>query len=156
MVVVKKDYELKKKTILKWYEYVMKYPDQDIPEEIKEQIEEEIPEIAEMAEKSEPVESKATHFWETADGNDIDSEIAAKYSSEVVDLATTGLSEDDQALVADIMARFEQVKSAQANIDNLFSAEENNPASEEDLVSSICAPKQDNVDDLIKKAYDTM
>lgn len=146
----KVDYTLRKKNILKWYEYVMTYPDQEIPEEIKEQIAEDIPEINDYTEDSPKTAKKPSHFWETSDGNDIDAEIAAKYSTEEVDLATTGLSEDDQALVADIMARFEQVKSAQANVDSLFST------TDEDIVSSVCAPKQNNVDDLIKKAYDTM
>lgn len=157
MVDKRLDYALRKKNILKWYEYVMTYPDQEIPEEIKEQIAEDIPEVKEQLEEV-PVyaseQKKPSRFWESSDGG-IDEEIASRYSTEEVDLSTTGLSEDDQALVADIMARFEQVKSAQANVDSLFSGSDE-PISEEDLVSSICEPKQNNVDDLIKQAYETM
>lgn len=127
--------QLRKKTILKWYEYVMSNPEENIKDDITEHMVEEIGERIE------------------AEGLTSDEEIAARYGDEVVDLATTGLSEDEQALVADIMARFEQVKSAQANVDNLFSE---SSSSDEDLISSICAPKQNNVDDLVKKAYDTM
>lgn len=77
---------------------------------------------------------------------------------EEIDLATTGLDDADQALVLDIMNRFKEAK--QSSVDSLFesSAEdsENNVLdSEDDLIASICAPKQSNVDALVQEARDT-
>lgn len=73
---------------------------------------------------------------------------------EEIDLASTGLSEDDQALVLDIMARF--ADAHQDSVDSIVNAaveEENSSAmSEEELIASICAPKQSNVDSLVRKA----
>ena len=78
---------------------------------------------------------------------------------EEIDLANSGLNDDEQALVADILARFSEAKSIQGNVDNVINqygdtneVNSNETPSEEDLVSSICAPKQNNVDDLIKMA----
>ncbi len=82
---------------------------------------------------------------------------------EEIDLAETGLAEDEQALVADILARFKEAK--QSSIDDLFAnASDDEPAdsgssgqmSEEELIAAICAPKQNNVDALVNEAYSEM
>ena len=82
---------------------------------------------------------------------------------EEIDLSATGLSEDDQNLVLDILARF--ADAHQDSVDSLFQATEDvapdSPAepqqemSEEELIASICAPKQTNVDALVKQAGDS-
>ncbi len=148
------DYRLKSKRIIKWYEYNMQYPEDENTAsedaEVKEEAPEDIPDAAEVQETLNTM---------------IDEE-------EEIDLATTGLDESDQALVADIMARFKEAK--QNTVDGLFSnasdiAEmstdndessntsfDDTPMSEEDLIAAICAPKQDNVDALIGEAQSDM
>lgn len=133
------DYRLRRKKIIKWYEYVMQYPqDEAIPEEVVNEIKNDLSDVMESTVSEEPGINLSS-----------DEAIMNKYSDEEVDLSTTGLSEDDQALVADIMARFAEAK--QNSVDDLFSTA-NQKAKEDELISSICAPKQDNVDDLIKLA----
>lgn len=138
------DYRLKSKRIIKWYEYKMQYPDDETSEnEFPEAVPEDIPDAMEVQETL---------------NNMIDEE-------EEIDLATTGLDEDDQALVADILARFKEAK--QNSVDDLFSAVledsasfdtssesavEDTPMSEEELIAAICAPKQNNVDALVGEA----
>lgn len=62
----------------------------------------------------------------------------------------------DAALVEDIMTRFREAK--QNTVDSLFMDAEamnntdNKELSEEEMIASICAPKQSNVDDLVKMA----
>ena len=82
---------------------------------------------------------------------------------EEIDLSASGLSEDDQNLVLDILARF--ADAHQDSVDSLFqNTEEATPEvssqpqqemSEEELIASICAPKQTNVDALVKQAGNT-
>jgi len=127
------DYRIKTKNIIKWYEYNMAYP--DTPEEEKP---EDIPDAMEIQNMME--------------------DMTTEMEEEEIDLATTGLSEDEQALVADILERFKEAK--QSSVDNLFAnvAETAAPAadhelSEEELVAAICAPKQNNVDALVSEAY---
>lgn len=72
-------------------------------------------------------------------------------TDEEVDMS--GLNEDAQALVEDILARFKEAK--QNSVDSLFEeqeAMEKATMSQEDIIASICAPKQNNVDDLVKQA----
>lgn len=152
------DYRLKSKRIIKWYEYNMQYPEdenskqdtEETSEDVAQTLPEDIPDAAEVQETLNTM---------------IDEE-------EEIDLATTGLDESDQALVADIMARFKEAK--QNTVDGLFSnasdmAEmstdndessntsfDDTPMSEEDLIAAICAPKQDNVDALIGEAQSDM
>ena len=143
------DYRLKSKRIIKWYEYKMQYPDDETSEnELPEVFPEDIPDAMEVQETL---------------NNMIDEE-------EEIDLATTGLDEDDQALVADILARFKEAK--QNSVDDLFSAipedsasssdtssesaVEDTPMSEEELIAAICAPKQNNVDALVGEARSGM
>ena len=127
------DYRIKTKNIIKWYEYNMAYP--DTPEEEKP---EDIPDTMEIQNMME--------------------DMTTEMEEEEIDLATTGLSEDEQALVADILERFKEAK--QSSVDNLFAnvAEEASPVadhelSEEELIAAICAPKQNNVDALVSEAY---
>ena len=127
------DYRIKTKNIIKWYEYNMAYP--DTPEEEKP---EDIPDTMEIQNMME--------------------DMTTEMEEEEIDLATTGLSEDEQALVADILERFKEAK--QSSVDNLFAnaAETAAPAadhelSEEELIAAICAPKQNNVDALVSEAY---
>lgn len=123
----------------------MQYPDDETTEEeIREEIPEDIPDAVEVQETLNDM---------------IDEE-------EEIDLATTGLDEDDQALVADILARFKEAK--QNTVDDLFAAvpdsdfsvEPNDtpeaPMSEEELIAALCAPKQNNVDALVNEARSGM
>lgn len=101
------DYRLKSKRIIKWYEYNMQYPEDenskneasenDLAEEaVSQAMPDDIPDAAEVQETLNDM---------------IDNE-------EEIDLATTGLDENDQALVADILARFKEAK--QSSVDDLF------------------------------------
>ena len=76
------------------------------------------------------------------------------------------LDDDNKDLVADILSRFKDAQ--QSSVDSLFSdinndlsfdspdniATNQEPMSEEDLIRSICAPKQNNVDQFVKQASD--
>ena len=123
------DYSLRTKTIIKWYEYKMTYPDDE-----SEEIGEDIPDAEEVQKSLEELSDE-----------------------EEIDLTQIGLEEDQQALVADILARFKEAK--QSSVDDLFaSANEGSDTgsgqmSEEELIAAICAPKQDNVDALVSEAY---
>lgn len=67
---------------------------------------------------------------------------------EEIDLDQTDLSDDDKDLVMSIMAKFKDAH--QDSVDSLFTS---GPVqSEEDLIASICAPKQSNVDSLVNQA----
>ena len=129
------DYRIKTKNIIKWYEYNMAYP--NAPEEEKP---EDIPDTMEIQDMME--------------------DMTMEMEEEEIDLATTGLSEDEQALVADILERFKEAK--QSSVDNLFataatetpaSSEADHELSEEELIAAICAPKQNNVDALVNEAH---
>jgi len=70
-------------------------------------------------------------------------------------LENSGLNDDDKALVADIMLRFQQ--ASQDRVDSVFDkiAEDNAPKddmSEEEIIASLCKPKQSTVDALIDQA----
>lgn len=140
------DYRLRTKKLIKWYEYQMK---QDIPEEA---MPEEMPADNAAAAAPEPVASTGC------------SEEVTGYDDEGIDLASSGLSEADQDLVASIMAKFADAK--QNSVDDVFAkandaiAETAAPPAEEmspdDLIASICAPKQSNVDSLVNQARETM
>ena len=78
---------------------------------------------------------------------------------EEIDLDAAGLSAEDQDLYASIMAKFQDAK--QNSVDDVFAMANEALAAEggdtgahaeEDLIASICAPKQNNVDDLVKQA----
>jgi outer membrane biosynthesis protein TonB len=123
--------------IIKWYEYRFTPPVIQQPEPIPQP-------------EPEPQPEPAPEPEYTATPN----------PDEEVDLATTGLSEDDQALVADIMARFKEAKSL--NVDSIVASatEEMNAAntadtsdmSQDELIAAICAPKQHQVDDMVSRA----
>ena len=123
------DYSLRTKTIIKWYEYKMTYPDDE-----SEEIGEDIPDAEEVQKSLEELSDE-----------------------EEIDLTQIGLEEDQQALVADILARFKEAK--QSSVDDLFASanEESGTGSrqmsEEELIAAICAPKQNNVDALVSEAY---
>ncbi len=144
------DYRLRTKKLIKWYEYQMK---QDIPEEA---MPEEMPadNAAAAAPEPAPEPVASTGYSEEVTGHD----------DEKIDLASSGLSEADQDLVASIMAKFADAK--QNSVDDVFAkandaiAETAAPPAEEmspdDLIASICAPKQSNVDSLVNQARETM
>lgn len=125
-------YKKKVQNVIKWYEYRFVYnsaPPQPEPESQPEPI----AETPVMQEKTAGAE-------------------------EEIDLATTGLSEDDQALVADIMARFKEAKSFDVG-DIVASAKEemneanvNSDMSQDELIAAICAPKQKAVDGMVSQA----
>ena len=79
-------------------------------------------------------------------------------AEEEIDLATTGLNDDEQALVADIMARFKEAKSFDvsdivASATEEMNATASNPdMSQDELIAAICAPKQTVVDGLVSQA----
>ena len=130
-----KDYRLLTKPIIKWYEYTMddgKSKEAE-PEETSE----------ETSEPEEIVEDTARHYDDSMPCDD----------EEEIDLATTGLDDADQALVLDIMNRFKEAK--QSSVDSLFETSSEDPESNDDLIASICAPKQSNVDALVQEARDT-
>ena len=116
------DYRIKTKNIIKWYEYNMAF--QGAPEEEKP---EDIPDAMEIQGMME--------------------DMTTEMEEEDIDLASTGLSEDEQALVADILERFKEAK--QSSVDNLFAsvAEEPSASGEADrdlteveLIAAICEP----------------
>ena len=129
------DYKIRTKNIIKWYEYNMACPggnETDKPADIPDSME----------------------------IQDIMEDMATEMEEEEIDLASTGLSDDEQALVADILERFKEAK--QSSVDDLFAsaAAESSEApaqerelSEEELIAAICAPKQNNVDALVSEAY---
>ena len=130
------DYKLRTKSLIKWFEYNMA-PKQEPAPPVNE----------------EPAKAPVTE--EASSAPITDENMAGFGDEEEIDLATTGLSEDDQDLVASIMAKFKEAK--QSSVDDVFAkaneaVEAANQPTEEDLVASICAPKQNNVDDLIKQA----
>ena len=127
-------YKKKVQNVIKWYEYRFVYnsaPPQPEPE----------PEP-----QPEPIVETPVMQDNTAG------------AEEEIDLATTGLSEDDQALVADIMARFKEAKSFDVG-DIVASAKEemneanvNSDMSQDELIAAICAPKQKAVDGMVSQA----
>lgn len=127
-------YKKKVQNVIKWYEYRFVYnsaPPQPEPE----------PEP-----QPEPIAETPVMQENTAG------------AEEEIDLATTGLSEDDQALVADIMARFKEAKSFDVG-DIVASAKEemneanvNSDMSQDELIAAICAPKQKAVDGMVSQA----
>ncbi len=119
------NYSSHTKNIIKWYEYQMR-PAGWTPED-----DEEKEEVISTREVAETLETMA--------------------DDEEIDLASTGLSEDDQALVADILERFKEAKSLSVE-DIIAENSEPQPMSEEDLIAAICAPKQNNVDALVNQA----
>ena len=127
-------YKKKVQNVIKWYEYRFVYnsaPPQPEPE----------PEH-----QPEPIVETQVMQDNTAG------------AEEEIDLATTGLSEDDQALVADIMARFKEAKSfdvgdivASAK-EEMNEANDNSDMSQDELIAAICAPKQKAVDGMVSQA----
>ena len=125
-------YKKKVQNVIKWYEYRFVYnsaPPQPEPEP-----------------QPEPIAETPVTQDNTAG------------AEEEIDLATTGLSEDDQALVADIMARFKEAKSFDVG-DIVASAKEemneanvNSDMSQDELIAAICAPKQKAVDGMVSQA----
>ncbi|SDA68101.1 hypothetical protein SAMN02910368_01999 [Lachnospiraceae bacterium G11] len=140
------DYRLRTKTLIKWYEYQMQMGNQPEQSPTKE----------EFAAAAEEVLTEAG-VNEGAAGGFGDGE-------EEIDLDAAGLSAEDQDLYASIMAKFQDAK--QNSVDDVFAmaneaiaaggdagaAGTATDVSEEDLIASICAPKQNNVDDLVKQA----
>lgn len=118
-------------SIIKWYQCHMMTGDEG--EESSPQLSEEVEDVINYIEEGE---------------------------EEEIDLSASGLSEADQDLVLDILARF--ADAHQDSVDSLFQnsdeiTTEAAPAqelSEEELIASICAPKQSNVDALVKQAED--
>lgn len=134
--------------IIKWYEYKIKSQEEMASNQS----------IDDSDINSENSMNESYSDNTNEDFNDENVEIYGP-DEEEIDLANSGLNDDEQALVADILARFSEAKSIQGNVDNVINqygdtneVNSNETPSEEDLVSSICAPKQNNVDDLIKMA----
>lgn len=114
-----------KNNIIKWYEYTMDYGNTN--------------------EETEPENS----------GEDEAFDFKRELSEEELSAKMAELDDGDQALVADIMARFQDAK--QSLVDGLFEddfapTEDSGQESEEDIISQICAPKQNNVDSFINMA----
>ena len=123
-----KDYSLRTRNIIKWYEYKMTYPD-------------------DPAESSEDV----------PDSDEVRQTLEEMTQDEEIDLSTAGLQDDEQELIESIMAKFKEAK--QNTVDDLFAnaeTQDSNDLSEEDLIASICAPKQNNVDALVSEANSGM
>ena len=156
------DYRLRTKSLIKWYEYQMQMGNQPEQSPTKEEFaaaaEEVLTEAGLDANGAESVAEGAANT--AASGGFGDGE-------EEIDLNAAGLSAEDQDLYASIMAKFQDAK--QNSVDDVFAmaneaiAAEGGDAgagdagaasdlSEEDLIASICAPKQNNVDDLVKQA----
>lgn len=152
------DYRLRTKTLIKWYEYQMQMGNQPEQSPTKEEFaaaaEEVLTEAGLDAGAAEETASAAGGFGDGA---------------EEIDLDAAGLSAEDQDLYASIMAKFQDAK--QNSVDDVFAmaneaiaadgdagaagasdAGAGGDMSEEDLIASICAPKQNNVDDLVKQA----
>ena len=123
--------------IIKWYEYRFTPPPIQPPEPVAPPEPEPVPEVAP---EPEYMMNSATE-------------------EEEIDLSTTGLNDDEQALVADIMARFKEAKSLDVSDIVAAAAEEmNEPKAEQDmsqdeLIAAICAPKQTVVDGLVSQAH---
>jgi hypothetical protein len=146
------DYRLRTKTLIKWYEYQMQMGNQPEQSPTKE----EFAAAAEEVLTEAGLDAGAAEETASAAGGFGDGE-------EEIDLDAAGLSAEDQDLYASIMAKFQDAK--QNSVDDVFAmanealaaeggdigapAEE---LSEEDLIASICKPKQNNVDDLVKQA----
>ena len=81
------DYKLRTKSLIKWFEYNMA-PKQEPAPPVNE----------------EPAKAPVTE--EASSAPITDENMAGFGDEEEIDLATTGLSEDDQDLVASIMAKF--------------------------------------------------
>ena len=111
--------------IIKWYEYTMKNENEE-----------------ENLENDENVLEEENVSDESIDSDE---------NSEAVDYGDA-----DPELIESIMAKFRDAK--QSPVDELFGASDNQVAneemSEEDLIASICAPKQNNVDAFVKKAHE--
>ena len=149
------DYRLRTKSLIKWYEYQMQMGNQPEQSPTKEEFaaaaEEVLTEAGLDAGAAEETASAASGGF--GDGE------------EEIDLNAAGLSAEDQDLYASIMAKFQDAK--QNSVDDVFAmaneaiAADGGDAgaagagaemSEEDLIASICAPKQNNVDSLVKQA----
>lgn len=146
------DYRLRTKTLIKWYEYQMQMGNQPEQSPTKE----EFAAAAEEVLTEAGLDAGAAVETASAAGGFGDGE-------EEIDLDAAGLSAEDQDLYASIMAKFQDAK--QNSVDDVFAmanealaaegGDTGAPAeelSEEDLIASICAPKQNNVDDLVKQA----
>ncbi len=146
------DYRLRTKTLIKWYEYQMQMGNQPEQSPTKE----EFAAAAEEVLTEAGLDAGAAEETASAAGGFGDGE-------EEIDLDAAGLSAEDQDLYASIMAKFQDAK--QNSVDDVFAmanealaaegGDTGAPAeelSEEDLIASICKPKQNNVDDLVKQA----
>lgn len=151
------DYRLRTKSLIKWYEYQMQMGNQPEQPPTKEELtaaaEEVLTEAGLDANCAAGVAEEAANAAAGGFGN----------GEEEIDLDAAGLSAEDQDLYASIMAKFQDAK--QNSVDDVFAmaneaiaAEGGGDAapaselSEEDLIASICTPKQNNVDDLVKQA----
>jgi len=138
------DYQSRTKKIIKWYEYHMNMPNETDPiEAAAAAIDEQSTVTNDSAYNTQPED-----IMSLQEANDMLTEMTEE--EEAAELANSGLSDVDQALVADIMARFKDAK--QSSVDSVFAS--TSEPSQEDLVASICAPKQNNVDDLVRQAKD--
>lgn len=86
---------------------------------------------------------------------DSDSTELSKEEEERIALENSGLDDADKALVEDIMLRFQQ--ASQDRVDSVFeSLGEDSSAgeelSEDELIASLCKPKQNIVDALVNQA----
>jgi len=121
--------------IIKWYEYKMESnPDENAEDESLEASEDSLL----MEDGSESLDSTDDDMDELANMEGVDPD-----------------------LVADIMARFRDAK--QSSVDSLFmdvngstedtdTSDSTSEMSEEELIASICAPKQSNVDAFVQTA----
>ena len=150
------DYRLRTKSLIKWYEYQMQMGNQPEQPPTKEELEAAAEEV--LTEAGLDANNAAGVAEEAANA------AAGGFGDgEEIDLDAAGLSAEDQDLYASIMAKFQDAK--QNSVDDVFAmaneaiAAEGGDAgapaeelSEEDLIASICKPKQNNVDDLVKQA----
>ncbi len=118
------DYSLRTKTIIKWYEYKMTYPE-DEPEE-------DIPDAEEVQKSLEELSDDEIDLAQAG--------LEEDQQALVADILER-FKEAKQNSVDDLFA-------------NAARDEQNaGQMSEEDLIAAICAPKQNNVDALVSEAY---
>lgn len=106
-----------------------------------------------MTYPDDPAESSE----DVPDSDEVRQTLEEMTQDEEIDLSTAGLQDDEQELIESIMAKFKEAK--QNTVDDLFAnaeTQDSNDLSEEDLIASICAPKQNNVDALVSEANSGM
>lgn len=151
------EYQMRTKNLIKWYEYqIPNQQEQEATNNMQQPVANfEMPVNSEMPVASAPVslEPAPSEFAPAAASdspviNEEPKETVNHFSDEEIDISTVGLNLEEMDLYESIMAKFQDAK--QDSVDNVFATA--NQPSEDELVASICTPKQNNVDDLIKQA----